>query len=337
MRNVIIVGVHRGLNEVEPLDIKQMVGRSGRMGIDTRGDAYILLPKTKFMRYKTWCENIPVISSTMNNQDTLAFHIISEISEGEIFDVPTLMEWYNRSLAAFQNNFLDRVEAEELLTKLENLKVIERQKTVFKITNLGKVAAYLYLSPYSIAYWFTNFSKIFSENKLDEYSLSWALSNIPDNDSNFVDKDLKKEIEDFRKKCLSKNLFISNGSASTGFLYLSCLTFGGQVVDQKKKQVKYDFERVCTALEMIDKMYANWNKGVFWKKLQLRIEYEITEEQTELCELKGIGGVRARILFNEGIRTKEDFKRKKFLAKDIIGEDLYERICLENRESLNIK
>ena len=43
-RRVIVVGVHRGLTEVENYDVIQMIGRAGRVGYDTDGDAYILVP-----------------------------------------------------------------------------------------------------------------------------------------------------------------------------------------------------------------------------------------------------------------------------------------------------
>jgi replicative superfamily II helicase len=330
MRNVIVVGVHRGMSEVEPLDIKQECGRAGRVGLDDRGDAYVLLPQTKFTRYKSWCQNIPPISSTMNDQDVLAFHIISEISEGEVYDIETLMAWYNRSLAAFQSNFLDRVDAEDLMSKLEKIKVIEKHGNRYKITKLGRVASYLYYSPYTIAGWYFNFSKIFSDNKINDYSVSWALSNIPDNNENFAGRDMQPIIQSFVNTCRNHGYAISEACASVGVLFHACLTFDEQIQEYQKRSVKYDMERICAALEMIDNMYSHWGRSDFWKKLQLRVSYEVTEEQTELCSLKGIGGVRVRKLFEEGIRTINDFKRKTMLAKDILGDDMYAKIVMQN-------
>lgn len=332
LRNVIVVGVHRGIQEVEPLDIKQMVGRSGRVGLDPKGDAHVLLPQSKFTRYKSWCQNIPPILSTMNDEDVLAFHIISEISEGAVCDIPTLMEWYNRSLAAFQSNFLDRCDAENLLSKLERIKVIEKNGNTYKVTKLGRVAAYLYYSPYSIASWYFNFNKLFSENKIDDYSISWALSNIPDNNDVFAGRELQDFIREFVTSCRNRNLIISENCATVGLAFYSCLTFSEDLGEHQKRQVKFDSERMCTALDMIDKMYAHWNKCDFWRKLQLRIEYEISDEQTELCSLRGIGGVRVRRLFEEGIHTISDFKRMPQAARFALTDNLYEKVLRENSE-----
>jgi len=312
-----------------------MCGRAGRVGLDPKGDAHILLPQTKFTRYKAWCQNIPPILSTMNDQDILAFHIISEISEGEVYNIETLMEWYNRSLAAFQSNFLDRVDAEELLSKLEKIKVIEKIGERYRVTKLGKVAAYLYYSPYSIAGWYFNFNKIFSDNKkIDDYAISWALSNITDNNENFAGKDMQPIIREFVMSCRNKGYIISDSCASIGVLFYGCLTFSDEIGEHQKRQVKFDSERMCTALDMIDKMYAHWNRSEFWKKLQLRIEYEITEEQTELCMLKGIGGVRVRKLFDEGIKSIHDFKYKTPIAEGVLGEFLYKKVLSDNRDLL---
>jgi replicative superfamily II helicase len=77
-------------------------------------------------------------------------------------------------------------------------------------------------------------------------------------------------------------------------------------------------------------MHAHWNKNDFWESLQLRIMYEVTEEQTEICSLKGIGGERTRALFDAGIRSKSDFIRKTMIAKDVLGEYTYNKVLNDN-------
>lgn len=328
-RRVIVVGIHRGMQEVQPLDVKQMCGRSGRVGFDPKGDAYVLLPQSKFDYYKTWCEDIPPISSTMNNQDILAFHIVSEISEGVIYDVSSLMSWYNRSLAAFQNNFLDRIDAETLLNKLEKIKIIERKNERFIITNLGRVASYLYFSPYSIAAWYFNFNNIIYNHNINDVSISWALANIPENYKSFVPKEFEEETKDFESLCKRQGLDIRGSAALTGLFFHSCLTYSQDIADINKRSVKYDFDRIAAALNMIDNMYAKWNFKEFFERLELRIQYEVTEDQTELCTLKHIGGVYTRRLFEAGIRKIRDITRNP-TTQEILGDKLYAKVVLDN-------
>jgi len=330
-RRVIVVGVHRGLNEVEPLDIKQEIGRSGRVGLDPKGDAYILLPDTDFDYYKKWCVNIPPITSTMNNADVLAFHIVSEISENQIYDVETLMDWYNRSLAAFQNDFIDRVDSEELLEKLEKINIIEKKDERYKITKLGQVAAHLYFSPFSIAGWYMNFSRIFRDSKdiPNDNQISWALANITENNKNFVPKDYKDGVESYKTQCKLNGLSINDGVAWVGYCNNACLKFI-DIDPAQKRNVQFDIERTITALEMIDTRYAQWDKGDFFKKLQLRIQYEVSWEQTVLCSLKGIGGVYARKLFDAGITKISQLKNNPEACVSVIGQKKYSSILSDN-------
>jgi len=331
MRNVIIVGVHRGMSEVEPLDIKQEAGRAGRVGFDPEGDAHVLLPESKFSYYKRWCENIPPIKSTMNDPDILAFHIVSEIASKEVYDIKTLMEWYNRSLAAFQNDHLDRVDAEELMGKLEKLNIIEVENGLYKITQLGRIAANLYYSPYSIAGWYLNFKKVFEKDlDKDDSAIAYALGNIQEYNS-FIPKEYQHMVQGFVRKCNLNGLSIIDGVAYMGFCFECCLTYSDAITTYDKQKAQFDMERIATALEMIDQQYARWGKGDYWKQLEMRVRYEVTWEQTELCKYKGIGGVRVRKLFDAGIRTINDFKKNQEAAVGVLGTKLYNQIVEDNR------
>jgi replicative superfamily II helicase len=329
MRNVIILGIHRGMNEVEALDITQEIGRAGRVGLDPKGDAYILLPESKFEHYKKWCQNIPPITSTFNDEGILAFHVVSEICEEEVTDYKSLMEWYNRSLAAFQHDFVDKLEVKKMIEKLEKLQIIDIEKDKYKITKLGQVAAHLYFNPYSVAGWYFNFNKIFKENIINDYAISWALANISDNFGGYIPKEYKDQTESFMNNCRRNGLEIKDNPAFMGMVYYSCLTYAEGMSDFVKNAVKFDFERVSSALSMIDSRYANWGEDKFWNKLSLRIQYEVTDEQAELCTLKGIGGAYTRKLFNAGIKFIRQIKGNETAMK-VLGKKIYEKVVLEN-------
>jgi replicative superfamily II helicase len=108
-------------------------------------------------------------------------------------------------------------------------------------------------------------------------------------------------------------------------LFYSCLRYDDSVNSKLKYQVQFDFERISAVLEMIDTNYAGWKKGNFWKRLGMRIQYEITEEQTELCTVKGIGGIYVRKLFDAGITSVKKLKSEVTLAKKVLGSK-YESI-----------
>jgi len=324
-RRAIIVGIHRGINEIEPLDVKQMIGRAGRVGLDPKGDAYILLPESKFAHYKSWCENIPSIKSTFNDEDVLAFHVVSEIANKNVNDVTSLMHWYNRSLAAFQNDKINEEQADLLLQKLERMKILDKEENKYSISKLGQVAANLYFSPYSVAGWYFNFNTLFKNNRVNDVSIGWALSNVHQYTKNFAQKEVEDQTNNFIKQSEIQGLKTIDSSAYIGMLFYSCLRYDDSVNSKLKYQVQFDFERISAVLEMIDTNYAGWKKGNFWKRLGMRIQYEITEEQTELCTVKGIGGIYVRKLFDAGITSVKKLKSEVTLAKKVLGSK-YESI-----------
>lgn len=329
-RRVVILGLHRGMNEVEPLDIKQEVGRAGRVGFDPEGDAYILLPRGKKDYYQRWCENIPNITSTFNDPDILAFHIVSEIAAHEVYDIGTLVDWYNRSFAAFKGKMLDAVDAKALFDKLEKFYIVEKDGNKYKITVLGQIASYMYFSPYSIAGWCFNFNKVFEKGlHKDDRAIVWALANVFENGQGFVPKELVSEIKGYMDWCQSHGFKIGDKNAVVAISYLACLRNDFFDIG-RKSQVKFDFDRISTALHAIDTRFAHWNQGNFFKILQTRVQYEVSGEQAVLCGLKGIGGVYARKLFDAGIKTPDDFKNKRNLAIKILGAKIFGKVMEEN-------
>jgi hypothetical protein len=168
------------------------------------------------------------------------------------------------------------------------------------------------------------------DNNISDIAISWALSNISDNSNNFIGRDMKDSVTSYINSCRRLGLEISEACASVGVMFYSCLIYVDDVEEYKKRSVKFDMERITSALQMIDNMHAHWNKGSFWEKVQLRVVYEVTEEQTEICSLKGIGGERTRSLFEAGIRTKLDLTRKAELAADTLGYNVYQKILKDN-------
>jgi len=330
-RRVIVTGIHRGMGEVSVIDVKQEVGRAGRVGLDPKGDSYILVPHNGFDHYKDWCENIPPITSVMCDSDVLAFHVVSEIQTGEVYDVRTLIRWYNRSLAAFQNDYLNEAAAQELLTNLEQYNSIRRVNDKYVTTDLGEIASNFYYSPYMVSGLYFNFDKIFSENRMNDEDISWAMSNFKQENGFFLPKLIKENELGMYTSYLAENKLKTIGeSSAVGLLYLSCLGNDRFIPDSLKYHVKGDLERVMTVLKMVDKKFAEWGKQTFFRNLEMRIQYEITEEMTELCSLKHVGSATVRKLFAAGIKTIEDFKTQRGKGIGALKSFMYQKILVAN-------
>ena len=318
-RNVVIVGVHRGIKEVDELDIVQECGRAGRPQFDDQGFAYLLVPAGATSIWKQKIENPRPVTSTLNDDHFLAFHVVAEIDIGNIKDGNTLLEWYERTLACRQERKLDVAGAEVLFDRLKQIEMIEGDISV-RTTGLGKVSSWLYYSPYSIYQWYCNFGRVISNgDSIDDLSLAWALGDIEKNDIGYVSKNIASECEQIKWDLRSRGLNASNTLPSIVAYYYS---LKGRKSDNTElnaitRNLTFDIERTVQALSLMDGMYAKWNQEMLWQTLPLRIKYGVGEEMLELVKIPGVGGKRAQKMWSKGIKTLEDVannRNKKTLA-----------------------
>ncbi|NIV68209.1 hypothetical protein GWN43_05110, partial [Candidatus Bathyarchaeota archaeon] len=85
-----------------------MVGRAGRVGLDPRGDAYVLIAQHEAHKERPRIANIPEIRSCLEEFRALAFHVIAQVGEGGAKNVDDLYAWYSRSYAAYLGQTFSR-------------------------------------------------------------------------------------------------------------------------------------------------------------------------------------------------------------------------------------
>ncbi|KKN33874.1 hypothetical protein LCGC14_0799540, partial [marine sediment metagenome] len=321
-RNVIIVGVHRGIQDVDELDIIQMAGRAGRLGIDTAGTVFLLVPEGTAPAWKyTFNNPRPIHSGFVSrkmgmtghpiNRNVLAFHVLAEVENKAVTSVEDIDTWFGRSLASHQDpDCFCLQDAEALLDELKNMEMLDYKGAYVNpfITGLGKVSAWLYYSPYDVFGWYSNFSKFFDKDngkmERNDLTLTWALCDIDSNDWGYVPKDLKELTEEWAWKLRSRGVQPSDAvcSAIAGYYCITNQKLEGTLGPLGRTLI-YDIRRISQAIKLIDKQYAKWDQEAMWEVLPQRIMYGISEDMVELVSLAGIGGVTARKLFERGIKT----------------------------------
>ena len=168
-RRVIVLGYHRGMDELEPSLIIQMSGRAGRKGLDKMGDAYILVPESKERECRQKFKEPEKIESQLlqkegDHHKDLAFHLVSEIHHGDIQTVEDVHKWYKKSLAYFQNKSLNDRIIDKTLSLLKDKKAIAEENEKLITKPIGKVASMFYFSPFDAADLYTNFYHLFNKN-----------------------------------------------------------------------------------------------------------------------------------------------------------------------------
>ena len=307
-RNVIIVGRHRGINEVDPLDMIQMAGRAGRYGIDEEGTVYVLTEQGNMARQMHEMTNPRDITSVLAKKETLAFHMLAEMQNGVIFDIRTFKEWFNRSFAAITSP-LDDSLVTEVFNDMKRLNMIRLPHhgsgRGHVCTNLGNISGWLYFSPYDIAAWHENFQAYFTRpSDSDPLCLAWAFAHIPSFDLGYCPKDLDGTYRRMQAElaATARHLEIGNTAAVAGaFAAVTATDPPSGAAAQAKRALLYDLNRMLHAIRLIDKKEAQW--GADWKVISARMKYGIGPELVPLVTIPGVGGKRAKKLFDKGIKT----------------------------------
>jgi len=323
-RRVIIVGVHRGMSEVDTWDVWQMIGRAGRLGFDPRGDAYILLPENQATRHmKRLKEHQPIMSRLLDHvgeddpatkrkahYKTLAFHLISEIHHGNIKNREQVHQWYDRSLAAHQAQNLDDAIVDNTLELLMKCGAIKEEDGVYKATTIGMISSMFYFSPFDVADLRRNFKALF-DRKLEgnDLILSMCLGDVDSLKMGIVSKDDRLEMSKYAKTIsgvFGEGKF-TEAAIKGGFAYYNLLngTNPGSVAGVART-LQFDFARLNQVLIAIDSMSGKWGKQPFLKRLQTRISYGVPTQMVPLVEIENIGKVRAERLWAAGIKNPKD-------------------------------
>lgn len=273
-RNVVIVGIHRGFNDVDELDIIQMAGRAGRYGIDDEGHVFLVLPYGSSNLWQDIFNNPRPVTSVLNNRRKLTFHVLAEIYRKVIKTEPDLFNWYERSLAFRQGiRPFSKKEAKEVLQELKRMNMIYEKEFHLQTTRLGIISAIMYYPPKDIYAWYKNFRSLFSNNlPYDDITMAWALGNIPSNKS-YIPKDFEPLKNDWR--CKLKRFYFQFDidtvlHIEATYNCLKRIKAKGRI-QSKMRGIRSDAQRMINTLRMIDKTYAFWNKDLIWESLESKL------------------------------------------------------------------
>lgn len=309
-------------------------GRAGRPLFDKVGDAYILLPKSEFLMHKSRLSKIPKIQSQMLETKggcykVLAFHLVSEIYQGNIKYRDDIKHWFERSFACFQAQQLSDDIVNETIEILKKINAIWEDEQGFSVTSIGKVASLFYFSPFDVHNLKKNFGYLFDNNKDgNDVHVAVSLGNIDSHKFGITNKTEREEMSQFAAQVKSLFTDITDSAIKTSFAYYLLLT-GNQnfVFAGLCRNLQFDFPRVKQVLIALDGFTGKWERQNWFEELELRINYGVTGNLVNLCQLPHIGKVRANKLWNSGIKSWQDIitnidrvRKTLGLKKEIIEE-----------------
>jgi helicase len=264
-RRVIIAGVVRGNQLVDKAEIFQMIGRSGRKGIDEQGDAYVFFPDNKISLVNDY-KNVDNIGSKLFviNDDMeyhkLAGHILSLIYLDKKLTFDKIWNILSNTFGACSNKMKSNY-LQNTLDRLVNMKFIEFENDIYKIRKLGIPSVLFFIDPYDLNIWIKNFSRYFAGSLRKDSLVTYYLSLIPSNTKTFITEDEKtfcRQYSDRLRELLGNN-FIETAAIKYGYLYYCLLNNRSTaMLSPLIPAVVKDFGRICACLNMVSKI-CQWN------------------------------------------------------------------------------
>ncbi|MFH8119320.1 MAG: DEAD/DEAH box helicase [Candidatus Aenigmatarchaeota archaeon] len=315
------------------LDYKQMSGRAGRPTYDEFGES-ILIARTEdelrelvdhFIMGK-----IEDVRSKLGFEPILRMHVLALIATNFCDSKESLKKFFSKTFYSYQFGEISLIEdkIEKILDQLEDWKFIFKKGRKISATRIGKRVSELYIDPLT-AFNFIQTLDRTRERKIPPFGILQLISNtiemrplLPVRPGEF------SELENILAKREDEILQIIPDESEIEFddflrSLKTALVFEAWIEEASEDEILTNF-RVTPGEFYGKKEIADWllyslqelalllGYKEFLKpirKLRVRLEYGVREELINLVRLKGIGRIRARKLYNAGIKRISDLKK----------------------------
>ncbi|NYT04270.1 MAG: DEAD/DEAH box helicase [Candidatus Methanofastidiosa archaeon] len=344
-----------GSVKIPRIEIVQMMGRAGRPKYDSTGEAILIAKREEEKKFllKEYIESEPLpISSKLATEGGLRAHILSLIASGFVKNRETLHSFFNRTFYAFEE------DSELIFPIIDNTLdfLIENSflEKDFSPTPLGSVVSKLYIDPKSAIIMRDGILR----DKFNDLGILHLLCSTPDMPTLYL---RKKEFEsyhdtlsEFWEKIIVDIPDYSYEEAEFEFFisqFKTALLFRDWINEEKEELIvlKYgigegDLQRLRENMDWL--LYSLERIGHIFRrnvsqitKLRKRVKYGIREELMDLVEIKGIGRIRARRLYKEGITNRKMLNLDNLPSiRKAVGEKISEALIFgEDYEERGLK
>lgn len=346
-RRVVISSISRynsrvGANRpISVLEYKQLCGRAGRPQYDDYGEAIIVgnYNGRELIDYYVNGEPEPIISKITDDK-SLRTHVLSLIVTSPGIKKDEILDFFLQTLGGLQSSkptikFGIDIATKFLLTENFIIKKGER----FVGTDFGKKVSKLYIDPLTATY-FRDSLDLITEGKKHTLGILHLISNCEEFFPKFALRNKDYEALSVILENNSSELIqpISEYDCSRSLMALqSWITESSEIsLSDNLKIESGDMHRMVQTAEWLiyclRELAKQAGKAELLEELDIlrkRVIYGIREELIDLVKIKGIGRIRARKLYNHGIKTLDDLSKipvKKLAEIDKIGSTLADNI-----------
>ncbi|MFO7676977.1 MAG: DEAD/DEAH box helicase [Thermoplasmatota archaeon] len=332
-RRVIIRDLYRydanfGMVPIPILEYKQQAGRAGRPGYDSSGEALTIAKNSEqqdLIFYNYILADTEPIYSKLGNQASLRMHLLAAIASKFVHDKQGISDFINSTFYAYQtDSYKIEQEIDESLDFLLSNDFITKNNDYYIATLFGTQTSSLYIDPLSAL---QMKKSLMHSHKREITPLSFlhTICSTPDVRSLYLrgtDSWVEENFEQY-KNCF---LLTVPSKVDNEFEWFLSDLKTALLLQDWINEISYDrivskyniwpgdihniveiSEWLLHALREFARMYE-YSYVSDITDLIIRVRNGCRQELLNLIELKGIGRVRARAIFNEGFKTINDLR-----------------------------
>lgn len=345
-RRVVIASLTRydakyGTNKpISILEYKQLCGRAGRPQYDKYGEAIIVGNSNGDEIFDYYINGTPEpISSKLTSDKALRMHLLSFVSTNPGIKRDDIVEFFSKTLSGSQERKTTiKFHIQISLRYLESEDLVKQKGDRYIATEFGKKTSTLYIDPLTAVLFRKSLERVSTKGHAlgllhlitisEDFFPKFSLRNkdyefVGTMIENYADQLIEPISEyDCNRSLLAMHAWINESSE----IFLSD-NFGIESGDMHRMAETADW--LIHALYEIAKLEKKDEILTEIDSLRSRVVYGIKGELVDLVQIKGIGRVRARILFKNGIKTTEDLTKisvEKLAKMDKIGPLVAENI-----------
>ncbi|HDI73590.1 MAG TPA: DEAD/DEAH box helicase [Candidatus Korarchaeota archaeon] len=315
---------------ISVMEFWQMVGRAGRPRYDRYGEAFVVVGSDRDAKrvFKRYLSSDPEpITSSLYDISQLRNHVLALISSQGYMDREDLYEIFQRTLLFIQGGrrLLER-SLPYVLSSLEREGFLTSEGTGYRATPVGKRVSELYVDPSSAYLMIQSMDELVRRFRAAtelELPVLHLLAMLPDMPRISMQRGKRTLLEGVLEEL--EMLLPPEESPISSFSELLQITKAALALSMWiSGQSEGDIEEklgiepgdlrglaetggwLCYAYSEIVRLLGGDDVSDWLRKLSSRIRHGVVEEMLPLVSLKGVGRVRARILYEAGYRTVKD-------------------------------
>ena len=327
----------KGMKFIPVMEIQQCIGRAGRPGLDPYGEGIIVLKKKgDITEALNLLNGDPEhIYSGIANYKSLEKHVLGLIASDITRTKTELFKFLKNTFYAYQYDDFQKIKrtVEEILFDFKNAKLLRPENEILEVTALGCRVSELYISPSSAIHILNGLAGLEDYSFEDHILLTLSGTHemkpklrMPDNDS-----DIRNELESLGYESddeLIDDFFYSRlfkawiSEKSDEEIHEHYAVEPG-ILRYKLEQMNWMIYSAKELLRISENLKDYWNE---FSNIEVRLKYGASEELVELLKIRGIGRVKARKLYDVGIKTREDIKKNPYQVVAQLGNKTAVRV-----------